>query len=96
MSPTRSSVVLAGIVLLALALRLIFVTQAAATGVLHDLVLDVAQYEAFARHVRTRVPVCVEGRLQWDRWEQDGQARSRLLIPGTPRTCPARTRRGRR
>jgi tetratricopeptide (TPR) repeat protein len=30
---------------------MIFVTQAAATGVLHDLVLDVAQYEAFARHV---------------------------------------------
>ena len=36
--------------------------------------------EAFARHVTTRVPVCVEGRLQWDRWEQDGQPRSRLLI----------------
>ena len=36
--------------------------------------------EAFAKHVTSKVPVFVEGRLQYERWEKDGQARSRLLL----------------
>lgn len=36
--------------------------------------------EAFAKHVTSKVPVFVEGRLQYERWEKDGQARSRLLV----------------
>ena len=36
--------------------------------------------EAFAKHITTKVPVYVEGRLQLDQWEHEGQPRSRLLI----------------
>ena len=36
--------------------------------------------EAFAEHITTKTPVYVEGRLQLDQWEQDGEPRSRLLI----------------
>ena len=36
--------------------------------------------EAFAQHVTSKVPVCVEGKLQLDQWEKDGKPQSRLLI----------------
>ena len=36
--------------------------------------------EAFAKHVTSKVPVCIEGKLQLDQWETDGEKRSRLLI----------------
>ena len=36
--------------------------------------------EAFAEHITTKTPVYIEGRLQLDQWEQDGEKRSRLLI----------------
>ena len=36
--------------------------------------------EAFAEHITTKTPVYIEGRLQLDQWEQDGEPRSRLLI----------------
>lgn len=36
--------------------------------------------EAFAEHVTSKTPVYIEGRLQLDQWEQDGQPRSRLLV----------------
>lgn len=36
--------------------------------------------EAFAAHINSKVPVYVEGRLQLDQWEQDGEKRSRLLV----------------
>ncbi len=36
--------------------------------------------EAFAKHVTSKVPVCIEGKLQLDQWEADGEKRSRLLI----------------
>ena len=36
--------------------------------------------EAFAKHIDSKTPVAVEGRLQLDQWESDGEKRSRLLI----------------
>ena len=36
--------------------------------------------EAFAKHVTSKVPVCVEGKLQLDQWEHEGKPHSRLLI----------------
>ena len=36
--------------------------------------------EAFAKHVTSKVPVCVEGKLQLDQWEHEGKPQSRLLI----------------
>jgi len=36
--------------------------------------------EAFARHITTKTPVHIEGRLQLDQWQADGETRSRLLI----------------
>ncbi len=36
--------------------------------------------EAFAKHVTSKIPVCVEGKLQLDQWEHEGQMHSRLLI----------------
>jgi single-strand DNA-binding protein len=36
--------------------------------------------EAFAEHITTKTPVYVEGSLQLDQWEQDGEPRSRLLV----------------
>jgi single stranded DNA-binding protein len=36
--------------------------------------------EAFARHITTKTPVHIEGRLQLDQWQADGEPRSRLLI----------------
>ena len=36
--------------------------------------------EAFADYVSPKVPVCVEGKLQLDQWEQDGAKRSRLVV----------------
>ena len=36
--------------------------------------------EAFAEYVNPKVPVCVEGKLQLDQWEQDGAKRSRLVV----------------
>jgi len=36
--------------------------------------------EAFAEFATSRTPVFVEGRLQMDQWEQNGQKRSRLLV----------------
>jgi single-strand DNA-binding protein len=36
--------------------------------------------EAFAKHITTKTPVYIEGGLQLDQWEQDGEKRSRLLV----------------
>lgn len=36
--------------------------------------------EAFAEHITTKVPVHVEGSLQLDQWEKDGETQSRLLV----------------
>jgi single-strand DNA-binding protein len=36
--------------------------------------------EAFAKHVDTKTPVAIEGRLQLDQWESNGEKRSRLLV----------------
>lgn len=36
--------------------------------------------EAFAKHIDRKTPVAVEGRLQLDQWEADGEKRSRLLV----------------
>ena len=36
--------------------------------------------EAFAKHIDSKTPVAVEGRLQLDQWESDGEKRSRLLV----------------
>jgi single-strand DNA-binding protein len=36
--------------------------------------------EAFAEYVTTKTPVFIEGRLQLDEWEQDGEPRSRLRV----------------
>lgn len=36
--------------------------------------------EAFAKYVTTKVPVYIEGKLQYEQWEKDGQARSKLLV----------------
>lgn len=36
--------------------------------------------EAFANLATSKSPVHVEGRLQMDQWEQNGQSRSRLLV----------------
>lgn len=36
--------------------------------------------ESFANLVTSKSPVHVEGRLQMDQWEQNGQSRSRLLV----------------
>ena len=36
--------------------------------------------EAFAKHVTTKSPVAIEGKLQLDQWEKDGEPRSRLVI----------------
>ena len=36
--------------------------------------------EAFAEHITSKVPVFIEGKLQLDQWEQDGEKRSRLLV----------------
>ncbi len=45
-----------------------------------DLDIWGARGEAFAKHVTTKVPVCIEGRLQLDQWEHEGQKHSRLLV----------------
>ena len=45
-----------------------------------DLVIWGKRGQAFAQHITNKTPVYVEGRLQLDQWEQDGQPRSRLLI----------------
>ena len=36
--------------------------------------------EAFAKHIDSKTPVIVEGRLQLDQWESNGEKRSRLLV----------------
>lgn len=36
--------------------------------------------DVFAKHVTSKVPVYIEGRLQLDQWEQDGEPRSRLSV----------------
>lgn len=36
--------------------------------------------EAFAKHIDTKTPVAIEGRLQLDQWESEGEKRSRLLV----------------
>lgn len=36
--------------------------------------------ESFASLATSKTPVHVEGRLQMDQWEQNGQSRSRLLV----------------
>ncbi len=36
--------------------------------------------EAFAEHVTTKSPVCIEGRLQQNQWEKDGEKHSRLVL----------------
>ena len=36
--------------------------------------------DAFAEYVDPKVPVCVEGRLQVDQWEQEGAKRSRTIV----------------
>ncbi len=36
--------------------------------------------KAFERHVTTKTPVYIEGRLQLSEWEQDGERRFRLFV----------------
>ena len=36
--------------------------------------------KAFARHVTTKTPVYIEGRLQLDQWESEGKRRSKLFV----------------
>ena len=36
--------------------------------------------KAFAKHVTTKTPIYIEGRLQLDQWESDGKRRSKLFI----------------
>ena len=36
--------------------------------------------KAFAKHVTTKTPIYVEGRLQLDQWEDAGKRRSKLFI----------------
>lgn len=36
--------------------------------------------EAFANLATSKTPIHVEGRLQMDQWEQNGQSRTRLLV----------------
>lgn len=38
------------------------------------------QAEACAKHLRKGAPVHVEGRLNQERWEQDGESRSRITV----------------
>jgi single-strand DNA-binding protein len=45
-----------------------------------DVVAWSAQAEACNQHLAKGSPVMIEGRLQFDQWEKDGEKRSRLCV----------------